>query len=64
MCVSCGCKKYDDDHGDERNITMDTLQEAAQAAGIPFEDVVKNIDEAKTFGEAQGASASGRRNQA
>jgi hypothetical protein len=59
MCVSCGCKKLEDDHGDKRNITMKTLQDSAQAAGIPLKDVVKNIDEAAASGAAQG-----RQNQA
>jgi hypothetical protein len=46
MCVSCGCKKYQDDHGDERNLTMKDLQAAASAANIPVADVAGNIDEA------------------
>ena len=43
MCVSCGCGKVNDDHGDERNITMDSLQEAAEAAGKPLGEVATNI---------------------
>jgi hypothetical protein len=46
MCVSCGCKKYQDDHGDQRNITMKDLQAAASASGISLDDVAENIDEA------------------
>jgi hypothetical protein len=48
MCVSCGCKKYDDDHGDQRNITMSDLRGASEAAGVGMNDVARNIDEAIT----------------
>jgi hypothetical protein len=47
MCVSCGCNVPNDDHGDERNITLNDLQEAGQAAGIPLDDVLRNIEEAE-----------------
>lgn len=43
MCMSCGCGKPDDDHGDSRNITMNDLNEAAAAAGISPTQVVQNI---------------------
>lgn len=43
MCMSCGCGKPDDQMGDERNITRDDLQAAAEAAGISMQDVVNNI---------------------
>jgi len=43
MCVSCGCNKPNDDHGDSRNITMDQIQKAASAAGMSNADVAKNI---------------------
>lgn len=43
MCVSCGCGKPDDDHGDSRNITESDLNRAAQAAGTTRENVVQNI---------------------
>jgi hypothetical protein len=46
MCVSCGCGKYQDDHGDKRHITMKGLQDAAAAAGIAVDEVAENIDEA------------------
>ena len=48
MCVSCGCRQYDDDHGDRRNITIRDLRDAAEAGGIGVNDVGKNIDEAVT----------------
>ncbi|MEX0781325.1 MAG: hypothetical protein WD557_01660 [Dehalococcoidia bacterium] len=43
MCVSCGCNKPNDDHGDSRNITMDQIQKAASAAGVSPSDVATNI---------------------
>lgn len=52
MCLSCGCKQANEDHGDERNITMKTLEKAAEAANISAEEVCRNIDEG--FGEGQG----------
>ena len=46
MCVSCGCGQLNEDHGDERNITMDRLQDAAKAANISVSDAVANIEQA------------------
>lgn len=43
MCLSCGCGKPDDDHGDSRNITMNDLRQAAQAAGVTPGKVAQNI---------------------
>ena len=43
MCLSCGCGKPDDDHGDSRNITMNDLKQAAEAAGTTPDKVVRNI---------------------
>ena len=43
MCVSCGCNKLNDDHGDSRNITMEQIQQAAQAAGCSAQEVAANI---------------------
>src|SRR2546423_15605300 len=43
MCISCGCGKPDDDHGDARNITMKDLDQAAQAAGTTRDSVLQNI---------------------
>ncbi len=31
MCYNCGCGMPDDDHGDPRNITNRTFEQAAQA---------------------------------
>ena len=30
MCMSCGCGKPNDNHGDVRNITLSNLEQAAQ----------------------------------
>lgn len=43
MCVSCGCGKLYDNQGDQRNITMQDLDQAAEAAGITRERVAQNI---------------------
>ncbi len=49
MCVSCGCGKPNDNHGDSRNITMDQIQQAASAMGKNPKDVASNI--AKSVGQ-------------
>ena len=57
MCMSCGCGEADANHGDSRNITTKSLQEAggmenltqqmlqdaADSAEIPVEEVLENI---------------------
>lgn len=43
MCLSCGCKKPNDDHGDSRHITMNDIDQAAQAENITREQAVQNI---------------------
>jgi len=52
MCVSCGCGKPNDDHGDSRHITMSQIEAAADAAGISVDDVADNILEATSEGAA------------
>lgn len=54
MCMSCGCGKPDDDHGDSRNITMDDLKRAAEAAGTTPDKVTQNIMSAS--GNQQGTA--------
>lgn len=44
MCLSCGCGAAQDDHGDKRNITASTLQDAAEAANISVDEVRENIE--------------------
>ena len=58
MCMSCGCKMADENHGDERHITMDDLREAAEASGTSVDEVVRNIQE--TYREV-GTAAGGQR---
>jgi hypothetical protein len=43
MCLSCGCGKPDDDHGNTDHITAEDLQKAADAAGITPTQAAKNI---------------------
>jgi hypothetical protein len=52
MCVSCGCGQMNDDHGDKRNITLNDLRSAAQAANTDVSTVARNIQ--------QGASQGGK----
>jgi hypothetical protein len=52
MCVTCGCKKYEDDHGDPRNITLSRLRQSAEVAEIGLPEVVRNIEEAVPSGGA------------
>lgn len=43
MCVSCGCGRPNDDHGDSRNITLNDLDQAAKAAGTTRDKVLRNM---------------------
>jgi len=43
MCVSCGCGKLNDNHGDSRNITQTDINNAAQAAGITPQEAIQNL---------------------
>jgi hypothetical protein len=54
MCVTCGCREYEDDHGDKRNITMTALRQAGEAAGIGLPEVGRNIEEAIGSGTGPG----------
>lgn len=56
MCLSCGCQKPNDDHGDNRHITMKDLDQAAQAAGTTRDQVAQNIK--NTVTQAQGQQGS------
>ena len=48
MCMSCGCGEPNAAHGDDRHITLEDLEEAAKAAGITLEEVLRNLEAAKT----------------
>jgi hypothetical protein len=57
MCLSCGCGEPNQDHGDPRNITMQKLEEAAQAGDTTPEQAAQNIVEgleSRSSGGAQG----------
>ena len=43
MCMTCGCALPKDDHGDPRNITEQSLNQAAQAAGINPQQAAQNF---------------------
>lgn len=44
MCLLHGdCENLFDNHGDPRNITMRTIQDAANAAGITVPEALQNI---------------------
>jgi hypothetical protein len=57
MCLSCGCGEPNEDHGDPRNITMQKLEEAAQAGETTPEQAAQNIV------EGLGSSGSGTSQQ-
>lgn len=60
MCMSCGCKQPNENHGDQRNITMQDLQAAGQASDISPDQVVKNIQQGYEQFGASGQYAAGR----
>ena len=43
MCLSCGCGEPNERHGDDRHITQDDLNAAAEAADISPAEVAQNI---------------------
>jgi len=55
MCASCGCGMVNEDHGDERMITLTDLQEAAEASGIGVQEVVQNLQAAVSQGTGRDA---------
>lgn len=46
MCMSCGCGEPNDDHGDQRHIVYQDLENAATAAEITPEEAAKNVQAA------------------
>lgn len=50
MCVTCGCRRPKDDHGDPRNLTRKDFHRAAKAADLDMHHVVANINQAYTEG--------------
>jgi len=43
MCISCGCGDYENSHGDERNVTVETLQRAADASDRTIQQVMQSM---------------------
>jgi len=43
MCMTCGCGKPNDQHGDKANITYDQLKAAADAAQIDPGSAADNL---------------------
>jgi hypothetical protein len=43
MCLSCGCGKPHDDHGNRDQITYEDLKKAADANGNSIEETANNI---------------------
>jgi hypothetical protein len=45
---------YEDDHGDDRHLTIQDLQAAAEAADITVREVVENLQAAATQAKPAG----------
>jgi len=43
MCMNCGCLNPTESHGDQRNITIDTLKKAGEANNMNLAEVLKNF---------------------
>jgi len=43
MCLSCGCQRPNDSHGDKRNLTLDDLRQAGEAIGGSWLDALMNL---------------------
>lgn len=43
MCASCGCGKFNDNHGNAANITLQDMERAAEAAGISTKQAADNM---------------------
>ena len=59
MCLTCGCGRPSDPHGDERNIVLAQLTAAAQAAGITTTEAAANV--LATVGGRKGDLKAARR---
>jgi hypothetical protein len=59
--MSCGCGEPNNKHGDDRNITQDDLNQAAQAAKISPDKAAHNIvDSYHQMSGGHGQQAMGR----
>lgn len=61
MCASCGCGKPNDQHGDNRHITLDQVKQAAKASEISPMEVAQNLMD--SVRQESGASSSMRADQ-
>lgn len=43
MCLDCGCGEPNEKHGDDRHLTMDDVQQAAEASEITQQEATQNI---------------------
>jgi predicted DNA-binding ribbon-helix-helix protein len=57
MCVSCGCDEIHDDHGDSRHLTIEDLEQAAEAANLTVDQVVQNIETSRRQGGSNPSSS-------
>ena len=57
MCLDCGCGEPNDRHGDDRHITLDDVQAAAEASDISLEEAKRNIIQGLNQPSASGSSA-------
>ena len=62
MCVSCGCGEVHDDHGDPRHLTLEDLEQAAEAARLSVDQVLHNMQTSVRHGQrpADERQAAGR----
>ena len=54
MCVTCDCGEVHDNHGDNRNITMDQFQKAVEATGKDMDFVLKSVNKWTKQGAGSG----------
>ena len=60
MCLDCGCGELNENHGDFRHITMDSIQAAAQASEISVDEAIRNIsDGLRQAQQSTGQTGSG-----
>ena len=54
MCITCGCDEPEANHGNPKHITLQQLEDAAEAAEVDINQLKKNIDEGlKRYAGAQ-----------
>jgi hypothetical protein len=55
MCLDCGCDAPNDTHGDPRHITLQQVEQAAQASGVSTSEVAQRIQQEvrKSSGQSQ-----------